>query len=54
MALYADGEWAESDLLLSAKVGGMARRGLSQKSADVQICSGSRCMALLKQCINVE
>lgn len=41
MALYADGEWAESDLLLSAKVGGMARSGLSQKVQTYKFAQGA-------------
>ncbi len=29
--VFTDGEWVESDLLLGKGVGGMLRRGLSQK-----------------------
>lgn len=47
LAVYADGEWVESDSLWSDEVGGMVRRALSQKvqtykfaatGAGVQLC----------------
>lgn len=41
VAVYADGEWVESDLLLSDKVGGRARRGPSQKVQTYKFAQGA-------------
>lgn len=35
-AVYADGEWVESDTLWSDKVGGMVRRGPTYKFAATE------------------